>query len=242
MSAVFEGYLEEFSDLSAGAGRLISQLRDQSGNERRATVTAAEAELKKLEELVQQMELEARSGDKKSSSTKELQSQAKARRSELNALRNSLKQAAASVARSEALLGESSGDEGNDRARLLKINERMEEGTRKLQAAHRTLADTEEIGNNIMSDLHSQRDTITHATGTLQRANEGLARSKRTLQEISRRALGNKLTMWCLIFMLAAMIILILWVQMFGFGGGGGGGAAPKHNATAAHKAHGGLR
>ena len=41
MSAVFEGYLEEFSDLSAGAGRLISQLRDQSGNERRATVTAA---------------------------------------------------------------------------------------------------------------------------------------------------------------------------------------------------------
>ena len=114
----------------------------------------------------------------------------------------------------------------------------MEEGTRKLQAAHRTLNDTEAIGHNIMSDLHSQKETIRHAQGTLQRANEGLQRSKRTLQEISRRALGNKLTMWCLIFMLCAMIILILWIQLFGIGGGSG---AHKVNATKAAK-HGGLR
>ena len=113
LSRVFEGYVEEYSDLSASIGRQITQLREQSGDERRASVRAVEGELGKLEELVQQMELEARSSGK-GSGAKELQSQAKTRRSELGALRNSLKQAAASVVRSEALLGESSGDEASN--------------------------------------------------------------------------------------------------------------------------------
>ena len=68
-----------------------------------------------------------------------------------------------------------------------------------LHDAARTFAnikeETESIGISILRDLRSQRETIQHATGTLQRANEGLARSKRMLTAISRRAFANKMIM-----------------------------------------------
>ena len=78
----------------------------------------------------------------------------------------------------------------------------MHEGTSKLQQAHRTVLETEQIGISILGDLQSQRETIMHATGTLQRANESLARSKRTLSAIGRRALANKAILWLLIVLL----------------------------------------
>ncbi len=36
-----------------------------------------------------------------------------------------------------------------------------------------------------------------------------------------RRALGNKLIMWCMIIFLAFMCLLVTYVQIFGLGGGG---------------------
>ena len=100
----------------------------------------------------------------------------------------------------------------------------IQEGTGKLQQAHRTMLETEAIGESILGDLRSQRETLTHATGTLQRANEGLARSKRTLDAIARRALNNKLLMYVLIVMLTLAVLFLGYFEMFGFGKGGGGG------------------
>ena len=173
---------------------------------------------------------------------KEMQAQAKVRKSEIAALRSSLRQTAASVPQRAELLGGSSGDEGGDdqRARLLRIEGKMAEGTAKLQQAHRVVMETESIGANILGDLRSQRETLQHAAGTLQRANEGLARSKRTLAAISRRAMGNKILMWCMIFLLLCACLLLLYVQVIGFGGGGKHGEGDRGidhhgNATGGH-------
>ena len=87
--------------------------------------------------------------------------------------------------------------------------------------ANRTIMETEELGANILGDLRSQRETLQHATGTLQRANEGLARSKRTLSAISRRAFENKLIMWGLILLLTAGIVLLLLFEAGAFSGSG---------------------
>ena len=100
----------------------------------------------------------------------------------------------------------------------------MQDGTSRLQQAHRAVLETEAIGESIMGDLRTQRETLTHATGTLQRANDGLARSKRTLAAIGRRALGNKLIMWALIVMLGAAVLLLASLQLGLLGGGSGGG------------------
>ena len=46
------------------------------------------------------------------------------------------------------------------------------------------------------------------------------ARSKRTLNAISRRALENKLIMWAMIVLLSLGVMFLLYLQLFGFGGG----------------------
>ena len=238
-SAIFAAYSEEHAELCAAVGRAISQIREQqSPDARRATQAHAEKELAKADEIVQQMELEARSGGK-GAEARDLQAQAKARKAEGSALRTSLRQAAAAPSRAE-LLGGSSGDEGGDdqRARLLKLGDRTQAGTDKLQAAHRTVLETESIGASILGDLRSQRETIQHAAGTLQRANEGLARSKRTLAAISRRAMGNKLLMWLMIFLLLCGCLLLLYAELFGFGGGAP--AASSRSNTTPTRSHAG--
>ena len=242
MSRVFEAYAEEFSSLSATAGRHIGTIRDQSGDARQATRKEAEETLQKADELVQQMELEAKSAPREQA--RDLTARAKASKSEVSVLRANLRQAVASVPARSELLGGSSGDEGNDdqRARLLRMGERLQDGTSKLQAAHRTVLETEAIGANILGDLRSQRETIMHSTGTLQRANEGLARSKRTLAAISRRALGNRVIMWVMIVLLSTAVLFLLYVQMFGLNFGGGDDTTPTPPRRANATSKGGLR
>ena len=218
---LFDAYAEDHAELCAAAGRSIGMMREQAGEARRDAQAEAEATLIKADELVQQMELEAKSVGARAPEGRELSSRAKASKNEVTALRTSLRQAAASLSyasRAELLGSSSSGDEAtDDRARLLRMGERIQDGTSRLQQATRTVLDTEAIGASVLGDLRSQRETITHATGTLQRANEGLSRSKRTLAAISRRALGNKLIMWGMIAMLSVGVLLLLYVQVFGF-------------------------
>lgn len=223
MSRLFDGYAEEFSAFCASIGSAIGNAREQTGDARREAQSAAEHDFGRAEEMLQQMDLEARSAGK-GDAGRQLQARVKASRSELNVLRASLKQAMAAAPRDALLGGTSSGDEGVDdqRARLLRMGNRMDESTCRLQQAHRTVLETENIGASILGDLRAQRDTLTHAAGTLQRANEGLARSKRTLASITRRALGNKLLMWAMIVLLSAAVVLLLYVQLFGMPGGGG--------------------
>ncbi len=216
MSTIFEAYVEEHTALCGAITRGIARLGELTAlAERNETIASAEADLVKIEELVQQMELEARSVK-----SKDLQSRAKDMRLELSALRSSLKHAAVSLPRQELLGGGSSGDEATDaydqRARLLKIGERVQEGTLRLQEAHRTVLETEAMGESILGDLRQQRQTITHASGTLQRANESLARSKRTLAAMTRRALGNKVMMIAMICMLIGLVALLGFVELFG--------------------------
>lgn len=232
-SAVFASYVEEFESICAATGRAIAQLRSEDDlSSRKALQVTAESELRKADDLMLQMDLEARSTPK--AEARALQTKAKACRSEVSALRASLKQAICTPVHTadSSHLGGSSGDEMADtndqRARLLRMGERIHEGTSKLQQAHKTALEAEQIGISIMGDLHSQRQTITHAAGTLQRANEGLLRSKRTLATIGRRALANRLLMWLLIGFLMCAIGVLAYFQIFGVGGGRGSGDAAR--------------
>jgi len=229
---LLSSYIEEHAELCADAGRAIAQLRAEAdGEARRSAQAAAQAELGKAEELLQQMELEIRSAPKEE--RQGLQSRVRSCRDEVSAMKASLKQAIISgpphaADRRSGAGGCSSGDEAGDstaeRARLLKIGERLHDGTNKLQQAHKTVLETEQIGISILGDLKSQRETIMHSSGTLQRANESLARSKRTLTAIGRRAFANRMLMWLLIVLLGGAVLLLAWLELFGVGGSGGGG------------------
>ena len=229
-SAVFSGYLEEHSELCASIGRSIAQLRSLTDlNERRSTQASVETELIKADELLQQMDLEARSAPKVSA--REMQARTKSCRDEIKAMRVSLKQALISgIPQSSERGGGVSDDEvsENDRARLLKMGERLHDGSSKLKTAMKVALEAEQIGMSIMGDLRSQRETIMHATGTMQRANESLSRSKRTLSAISQRALSNKVLMWVLIVLLVLAVVFLLYIEIVGVSSS----SSSSHNRT----------
>ena len=236
-SAVFSGYLEEHSELCASIGRSIAQLRSLTDlNERRSTQASVETELIKADELLQQMDLEARSAPKVSA--REMQARAKSCRDEIKAMRVSLKQALISGIPQSSERGGGGGSNGgvsddevseNDRARLLKMGERLHDGTNKLKTAMKVALEAEQIGESIMGDLRSQRETIMHATGTMQRANESLSRSKRTLSAISQRALSNKVLMWVLIVLLVLAVVFLLYIEIVGVSSSS---SSSSHNRT----------
>ena len=94
-------------------------------------------------------------------------------------------------------------------------NERLNRGTDKLKAATQIALETEVVGQSILTDLESQRQTLAHTRATLAGANSGLDKSKRILQTMTRRARRNKMLMICIIVTLLLMIIIIIWLMNY---------------------------
>lgn len=226
MSDIFKGYEEEYCALSASIGQKTAKVEGLGEAERRPVMKEVEAELTQASELLEQMALEVRSLP--AAERSRLNTTLKGYKADLAASRGALREAEATATRVD-LLGGGAGAElpTEERSRLLAVNERLQEGARTLRNAERTVLETEAIGASILGDLRTQRETIEHASGTLRGANDNLARSKRLIQGIARRALANKLLMWLMIVVLGLLVALLLLVELGVFGGGGGAPAAP---------------
>ena len=189
------------------------------GVERDETGQRALKAIESADEIVQSMELEARSLG--GASRQQLVAQAKDCKAGIAALRKKLRSAQTSsraqeAARDELLRGADPTlrmEADSQRSRLMANTERLQRGTDKLAAATQIALETEVIGQSIMADLESQRQTIQHARGTLAGANAGLDRSRRILQGMSRRARQNKALMYCIIATLFLMILFIIWFK-----------------------------
>ena len=72
----------------------------------------------------------------------------------------------------------------------------------------------QELGVNILNDLHRQRQTITHARDTLHGADDNIATARRVLAVMSRRLMTNKLIMVGIICLLLGGIGLILYYKI----------------------------
>lgn len=215
---MFDHYETEYLRLTRQAMQDVEMV-DQllPGAEREATAKKATQSIDAAEEIVQSMELEARSlgGDAK----QQLIAQAKDYKSGIAGLRTRLRTAhrssrAEEQARTELLRGTDPTlrlEADNQRDRLMETTERLNRGTDKLRAATQIALETEAVGASIMADLESQKQTIRHARGTLAGASAGLDRSKRLLSGMVRRALQHKVMMYAIIGLLCVMIIFIIW-------------------------------
>lgn len=72
----------------------------------------------------------------------------------------------------------------------------------------------QEIGAGILQNLHSQRQTITHARDTLHGADDNIAKSRRILAGMSRRIMTNKVVMFGIIGLLVAAIIIVIYFKI----------------------------
>jgi vesicle transport through interaction with t-SNAREs protein 1 len=215
---VFDHYETEYLAISKKAMQDIEYV-DQllPGVEKDETCRRTVASIASAEEIVQSMELEARSlaGDAR----QQLVAQAKDYKRGIADMRSRLKAAQASsraeeAARNELLSGSNPTlrrEADNQRSRLMQSTERMERGTDKLRGAVALALETEQVGNSILSDLNDQAATLRRTRGTLAGASMGLERSKRLLKGMSRRALANRLMMYVIIFFLFCMICFIIY-------------------------------
>ena len=109
-------------------------------------------------------------------------------------------------------------------------------GTQRLEQTRQTLRETEDIGVNIMTDLHHQRETLlrTHdkvgcgcryglgvhvdANARLRRqvkeTNALTNRARRILTGIKARACTNKLILWAIIILLLGLIGVVIYLGL----------------------------
>ena len=71
----------------------------------------------------------------------------------------------------------------------------------------------QELGTQILGDLHRQRETMVHARDTLHGADDNISKARKILSNMSRRMFQNKLIMGGIIAFLVAAIALIIWVK-----------------------------
>mmetsp|Transcript_40617 Transcript_40617/g.107431 ORF Transcript_40617/g.107431 Transcript_40617/m.107431 type:complete len:246 (+) Transcript_40617:84-821(+) len=219
---MFDHYETEYLSTSRKAMQEIEQV-DQllPGAERDTLVQEATKSIAASEEIVQSMDLEARSLS--GPSKQELIAQAKDYKSGIADMRNRLRNAKNSSRAEEAARAElmRSADPtlrmeaDNQRNRLLATTDRLNKTSNVLQGAVAKALETEQVGESILSDLADQRATIAHARGTLAGASAGLDKSRRVLQGMGRRALKNKILMYVIIFTLFGMILFICYFQFF---------------------------
>ena len=215
---MFDHYEAEYLAATRKAAQEIEQVDLLlPGIERTSVVKSATAAIEAADEIVQSMELEARSMS--GESKQQLVAQAKDYKTEISALRRRLKAAHSSsraeeAARNELLSGTDPAlrmEADNQRSRLMATTDSLNRGTDKLRGAIATALETEERGQSILSELSTQRATIASARGRLQVASAGLDRSRKLLKGMSRRALKNKILMYVIIVTLTLMISFIIY-------------------------------
>ena len=230
---MFDAYESEYLSSTSTVGRNIERIRALlPGAERDALYRETHEGMDSAAEIVKQMELEAQMAE--GNRRAQLRAQAKDYKAGIAALRKRLddvRSSARSQEQARADLLSCVSDQAlrmeseAQHTRLLSTTARMQKGSETLRAACETALETEQIGESIMIDLESQRQTLDRSRATLHFANQGLVRSKRLIQGMGRRALKNRMMMVCIIAMLVIMILFILFEGLFGGSGGDDGGS-----------------
>jgi vesicle transport through interaction with t-SNAREs protein 1 len=218
-------YEREYRGHVRAAEEKLDQAERGLPDQRRALIGSAERATEAARDVVQLMELEARSLS--GAARTKLQSQLRTWRDEVSTLKARAKDLRSTARtpqqqdriREECFSGSDRyRDEAGERDRMLSNNERLSKGTDRLKDAHQVTLDMENTANSILGDLSRQRETMMHARGTLRFAADGLDTSTRILSQMARRAAMNKFTLYVVIALLLGML-LILWMS--------GGGAEP---------------
>ncbi|KAJ1799996.1 Vesicle transport V-snare protein [Coemansia sp. RSA 2399] len=226
--------LELFDNYEAEYGQLVDSIRQRiatandidSSDDRRSGLRAAERELDEANELAGQMEMELLSlqGPTRSRAAPRVRQY----KADVERLRRDIRKAVSESAlgnhdaNRRALLGDSAGDIGleeaaldtDQRSRLLSGNERLAQGSHRLQQSHRLAMETEAVGAGILTDLRSQREQIVNTRDTLMQADGHLDRSNRTLRTMTRRLMTNKMITTGLIVVGVALVLLVLYVKV----------------------------
>jgi len=203
----FNRYEENFLNSTRIVRRSINQLDQAKGNVDSviSTVVDMEGELSEAEGYLRAMDIEFRSmatSDKRSSQQKVTEY-----REELRNLHNSFQ---TSKANAEALALKSSS---SARTKLINLNQKLDASTATLEKSRAIIADTENIGDQIITDMESQKEKLQDAKEKVKDTKSLTSEARRVLRTMGYRNVMHKICVACTIVILFGAIVGIgYWV------------------------------
>ncbi|XP_070976616.1 vesicle transport through interaction with t-SNAREs homolog 1A-like isoform X1 [Oncorhynchus clarkii lewisi] len=160
MSSDFEAYEQDFGTLTAEITNKIGRIPKLGGKEKTQLVLNVDKQLEEVRELMEQMDLEVREIPIQCRGM--YQSRLKSYKGEMEKLEKDFKRSRIAYSddvRNE-LLGEDAGSSESQRAHLLDNTEKLERSSRRLEAGYQIAVETEQVCQEILANLHSDREKI----------------------------------------------------------------------------------
>jgi vesicle transport through interaction with t-SNAREs protein 1 len=211
-------YEDDFRDLAASIQRRISSLTGAIDDARLRTISEAEKEITEADSVLRSMDRDLRGAARQKAQPK-IQSM----QDELAQLRATLRkqssQGASFNARSELLGSGSSKDSdldlefGNQRNSILAANQMAANTKDRLLNTERVMMNAHATGIEVGNTLAKDRDTLMRAEDKLVFADERVDDTRRTLRNMSRRVVTNKLMLIAIILILLGGIALVLYLD-----------------------------
>lgn len=214
MTELFTHYEQQFGNISAEITAKICKIPNLHGSSKKGAVSDVERCFDEARELIEQMELEVRevTGEEKA----RLNNRLKAYKNEMQRFEQDLKKARVAFSdqegRNELLGGEDSQYSSEDqRARLLDNTERLERSGRQLEEGYKMCVETEQIGVDIMNNLHRDREVIERARERTRGTDKNLTKSSRILTGMMRRIIQNRIIMAIICLAILGVIGLVIY-------------------------------
>ncbi|XP_051273324.1 vesicle transport through interaction with t-SNAREs homolog 1A isoform X1 [Dicentrarchus labrax] len=218
MSSDFEAYEQDFGTLTAEVTNKIGRIPKLSGEEKTQLVLNVDKQLEEVRELLEQMDLEVREIPIQSRAM--YNSRLKSYKQEVEKLEKDFKRSR--IAYSDEVRNELLGDDASssenqliklreERAHLLDNTEKLERSSRRLEAGYQIAVETEQVGQEILTNLHGDREKIQRARERLRETDANLGKSSRILTGMLRRIIQNRI----LVFALGAIILLTIILAIY---------------------------
>ncbi|XP_050052115.1 vesicle transport through interaction with t-SNAREs homolog 1A isoform X2 [Dermacentor andersoni] len=208
MATLMETFEQQYAALTADITSKSSRIPNLPPDEKTAMVTEVERHLEEANELLEQMELEVRTLSV--AARPKYQNRVKSYQAELSRLRKEFRARIAfcdELKSREELLSNDDNYVGDDqKQRLLDNTERMERSTKLLKGGYKLALETEKVGAAILTDLSSQRETITRAREKVKETDYDIGKSSHVLSGMMRRAMQNR----AILYLVAALVLVTI--------------------------------
>ncbi|AGO12997.1 AaceriAFL168Wp [[Ashbya] aceris (nom. inval.)] len=211
MASLLKSYEVDFQATLEQCQSLLRQAQGEPVAQRNATLQTLEQHKDDLYDILDQMEVEVNNmvGDP----ARQVASKSALRdlRREAGMVKQQLRELMDARDR-DALFPAGAADMDNEQRQQLLSNHAILQRTGdRLVDATRLASETEGIGNQIMMDLRSQRETLEHSRQNLFLADSYVDKSVRTLKTMSRRLVANKFISYAIIAVLILLILMVLY-------------------------------
>lgn len=100
------------------------------------------------------------------------------------------------------------------RQKLLTSNQKLDNSTAMLEQSRQLVANSEQIGNSIITDMERQKETLKEAQGKVQDTRQITLDARKILKAMGNRAVMHKC---CVFFTIIVLLIVIIVIAWYGF-------------------------